>query len=429
MSFFRRIFANAPPLERVGRAVDHKRWAEVLNLANSIDRSQLDEYQREELEGYLLIAGDALAAINLDEGEAWARQGDRSRALEHLRLARSQVYGQTLKSAIDAALEKFSVGGHAIEPMEQSSTACASGCCPPAEESTAISPEAEMDLETRLDLILSGYPEAYAKRYLQLSPSLIEAVLISHDGRLDEALDLFARIKPEHQCETFLFERGSLYARQKKTSLALADLQETLRRQPQHLLALESMADLFLASGDSVAAQQLMASNSASMLSAAFKHARQARSFMMQDNQAEALNHARQAIDHGSRDSDTLVLAATLYEKNADYDRAEQVLQLLGGGGCSGGQNLLLAEFRFRHGRDLAKALETYKALSRSEPAHAAWLLRIGQIYLRQGWAKEGKSILETLSASALVGDEIKQVALRELDCLSGQSIQYVPRS
>lgn len=420
MGFLNRIFSGPPPLEQVKQAVGNKRWAEVLTLANGIDRSLLNEVQRDEFEGYLLIAGDTLAAINLEEGEAWARQGDRSRALEHLHLARSQVRGQILKSAIEVALEKFSVGVHVIESMVQSSTACASGCCPPVDETAAISPESEIDQESRLELILTGYPEAYAKRYQQLSPSLIEAVLLSHDGRTDEALSLFNQMNPDLQCETFFFERGSLYARQKMTSLALADLQEALRQQPQHLLALESMIDLFLASGDAVAAQQLIASNPGSMLSAAFKHARLARSFMMQDMPVEALNHAQQAIDHGSRDSDTLVLAAIIYEQNADFDRAEQVLQRLGGGGCSGGQNLLLAEFRFRHGRDLSKALEAYKALSRSEPANAAWLLRIGQIYLRQGWAREGKSILETLSGSALVGDEIKQVAVRELDCLGG---------
>lgn len=414
MSFFRRIFASTPAIEQVTSAVARKRWADALAFAQGIERSRLSADQLEKLEHDLCIAGDALAAMNLAEGEAWARQGDRLRAKEHLQLARAQGCSPALLADIDAAIERFSTETPEVTPIVLATSACSSGCCPAAQEQP-VTTSAEMDMETRLDLILSGYPENYAKRYLTLSAPLIEAVLLAHEGHFDAALEMFKRVERSQQCETFFFERGALFARAQNATQAKSDLQEALRLDPQHLLAQESLVDLLLVSGDPAAARQHLESNSAAKFPPAFRHARLARAHYMQNDPVQALSYAQQAINSGSRDQDTLELAATLYENEHDLDRAEQVLSLLGGGGCSGGQNVPLAEFRFKHGRELPKALETYKSLARVEPANATWLLRIGQIYLRQGWGKEGRAILETLSSSDLAGEEIRKIAVQEL--------------
>jgi predicted Zn-dependent protease len=92
-----------------------------------------------------------------------------------------------------------------------------------------------------------------------------------------------------------------------------------------------------------------------------------------------------------------------LLEHHGKPNEAERVLMHLSGGGCSGGPSLPLAEFWLRHGKNLDKALESFKGALRSEPDNPRWLLRVAQVYLARGWEKEGIGLLEkALNAATL---------------------------
>jgi len=88
----------------------------------------------------------------------------------------------------------------------------------------------------------------------------------------------------------------------------------------------------------------------------------------------------------------------------------------LPGGGCSGGANLPLAELWLRYGKNLDKALESFKAALRSEPDNPRWLVRVAQVYLARGWKKEAIALLEKVLKVAGLEQGLRAEAAAQLE-------------
>jgi len=75
--------------------------------------------------------------------------------------------------------------------------------------------------------------------------------------------------------------------------------------------------------------------------------------------------------------------------------------------GCGGGAHPLLAEFWLRHGKNLDRALESFKGALRNELDNPRWLLRIAQVYIAKGWNKEAAKQIEALLARGGLSPEL----------------------
>ena len=90
------------------------------------------------------------------------------------------------------------------------------------------------------------------------------------------------------------------------------------------------------------------------------------------------------------------------------------------GGGCCGGVNVQLAEFWLRRSRHLDQVLETFKGALREDPANSRWPLRIAQVYLARGWAREGIPLLEKALGDPRLDDALRAEGLTLLDAVRG---------
>jgi tetratricopeptide (TPR) repeat protein len=258
----------------------------------------------------------------------------------------------------------------------------------------------ELDTQTRVELIVASYPEEWAERYLQRSDAFHEAFLLAHEGRAEEALTAFDAVTEEHRDDLFYFERGALRGRIGETALACSDLEKVLDLNPNHFLAIETLVHLELSTHREVSAEARLRRMLLRGIAPAFCHGNLARILVRRGELQTALEHGQQALAGGDASVETLLLTASLLEQNGQPNEAERVLVRLPGGGCSGGPNLPLAEFWLRHGKNLDKALESFKAALRSEPDNPRWILRVAQVYLARGWKKEGVSLLEKVLAT-----------------------------
>jgi tetratricopeptide (TPR) repeat protein len=389
-------------------ALEQKRWADALSIGTSLEQADTAPEERAELAELLVAAGDGLAELNLSEGEACLRTGDVARATEHFTLAAEQVRSPELRQRVMAA--KADLEGSRIPaktlPVTSSAdchTGCASPCSTEGGGKVEVTAGMELDTQTRVELIAASYPEGLAERYLHLRGSFREAFLLAHEGQAEDALTAFNAVAEGERDDLFYFERGALRARVGEASLASADLERALELNPDHFLAFETLVHLELSTCNENSAETRLNRMLSRDFAPAFCHGNLAVIFARRGEQNAALDHGLQAIAGGERSMETLLLTASLLEHHGKPNEAERVLLHLSGGGCSGGPSLPLAEFWLRHGKNLDKALESFKGALRSEPDNPRWLLRVAQAYFARGWEKEGIGLLEkALNATTL---------------------------
>jgi len=107
-------------------------------------------------------------------------------------------------------------------------------------------------------------------------------------------------------------------------------------------------------------------------------------------------------------DPGLISLCAQLQEQAERFDEAEDLLMRMPGGGCGGGAHPLLAEFWLRRGKNLDRALESFKGAMRQERDNPRWLLRISQVYLAKGWRKEASEQVQRLMSQGELPEEIR---------------------
>jgi len=411
MGLFGKLFGSDDPLAAVRQAVKQQRWADARRQGERLDRQSLSSDAAAELASLMALAGDTLAGINLNEGEACRRAGDESRAVEHFQLAAAHACAPSLQERARELLQ----GPSGITSPSESPLVVAAGCCSVgcASQSPAESfDEAEdLDWETRLELVLSSYPEGWSERYLKAATAFKQALLSAHDGFEAEALAAFDQVSESDRDDLFYFERGALLLRMGETRQGRASLEQAIELNDRHLLALELLTQLDLAEAKAEDAEQRLHAMLTADLAPAFCLSRLAMIYAGRNDEVATLDYCEQALQVDAIDGETLLLLSSLFEKFGRLDRAEQLLASLSGGGCAGTVNLFLAEFQLRHGRSLEKALEIFKAACRSEPANLRWVMRIAQVYLRLGWVKEGREMIEKVLAAPGIDDILRHEA------------------
>lgn len=421
MALFKKLFASADPVATLRKAYTREQWAEVVALEPRVDVNSDPEIEAEVTQ-MVSRARDQLARINLAEAEAFIRAGDRVRAREHLGLADDQARDPDLVREI--ARVRGEVRGLAREeqmppivPAAVGGDSCAGSCgsqdCGEREGTEAASSAAvDLDLETRLELCLGGYPASLAERYSGLEPTLKQAVVLAHGGE-PEALDAFERVPAAERNTDFYYEKGVLLARSGDVAGAVADLQRCLEAEATHPLANDVLFDLYLSARETTAVMALVDNMAAVGLPPLVWRARKAMAEAVAGAHKEALESAAAAYAEGNREPELLVLYGQLLERDGRLDEAERVLAQSGtGGGCGGPKTPVpLAEFWLRHGRQPTKVLDCFKAAWQEDPQNPYWLLRTGQAMLAGGRLDEGLNLLENLCRQEGLPAEILEEA------------------
>ncbi|BCA79772.1 tetratricopeptide repeat protein [Desulfuromonas sp. AOP6] len=398
MSFFSRLF-KSDPVDTLKKAFHQKQYAEVLSRAQAFDLDELEESLRQEVETMMATAGDALAGINFEEGEAFLRAGDRERAADHFVLASAQVKSELLREKIQEGLKSTRIEtSSATLSAPGLSSSCVGSCCPPATSGGAPD-DSELPPEEEFELILAGYPMEWAEKYIDMVPPFFDGFLHSHRGDSDKALTLFQQVAVDSRTAIFFFERGSTYGRLGETEKALADLRRCLELEPQSLMALETLIHLEKSANQVDQAERRLQGLLKNGFDLAFCHGHLALIHAAKQSLDRALEHGVEAVRAGSKEPEVIFLTASLLESRDRLEEAEILLGKLQGGGC-GGVNIPLAEFWLRHGKNSDKALESFKKASAHEPQNLKWAFRMAEAYLAKGWKREGEAILNKLLQS-----------------------------
>lgn len=423
MKLFKKIFGgnNADdPLGQLRRAVQQQRWADALSLGEAIEKSGFGPEETSEMETLLGAAGDELARINLLEGEACLRAGERSKAVEHFSLAAAQARSEEpARRAAEALKELDRAIVPTAPPVPEAASCSSSGCSScgvPATSTEEAAPvPSDLDPQTRLELILSSYPPDWAERYRGAGESFLEAFLLAHEGRENEALACFDRVPNEERSELFFFERGALLGRLGESEKGGADLEKALALNPGNTLALDTLVSLELDNGRETEVEMRLRDLLEHGTSAAICHGWLAFILARRGETEAALEHGLQAVAQGGADGDILPLTANLLEQSQRFEEAESLLSQLASGGCGGGPNVLLAEFWLRRKKNLDQALEGFKGALRSEGDNPRWQLRIAQTYLARGWKREGLPMLEGVLSDPRLDPDLREEGLAQL--------------
>ena len=424
MAFFKKFFAPADPLAVLRKAFSREQWAEVLALGAQIE-STIDADLRSELETLVDQARDHLARVNLAEAEAFIRAGDRTLAREHLGLAASQAADPELLQQIERTRDALATAAPPVSlpiPAPRAGNDCASGCdaadC--RDDLTADQPPpdaAELDLETRLELCLGGYPDHLAARYPGLDLTLKRAVVMAH-GDEAGALEAFDKVPAGARDANFYYEKGVLLARSGDNAGAVTDLQLCLAQEISHSLAGEVLFGLYLEQQQLEPALELIEALATGGLPARFWKARKAMVKTLTGAFEEALELAAAAYSDDNREQELLVLYGQLLERAGRIEEAEKVFAQTGtGGGCGGGAKtpLPLAEFWLRQGRNPGPALECFKSAWQQDPENPYWMLRIGQALVAGGGVEKGLDLLRSLCLRDDLSPELLEEANRVL--------------
>ncbi len=415
MGFFKKLFAGGDSLSAMNRAVRQQRWADVLRESECIEHDKLPGHIADELGSMIELAGNRLAEINLVEGEACLRSGENERADEHFKLAAQHARTEDLKQRAEQLLKDArSPSAQAVVPSSVAGGCCSSGC-----QSDSLDDADETvswDMETRLELALSSYPPEWMERYIGTGIEFKQALLMSHDGLLGEALAGFEAVPDSARDDLFYFERGSLQVRMNDQGRGRKDLTRAIELNPRHELAMETLVSLDLASRNLPAAETRLQSMLSAGIAPAFCYSRLAMICAGRDDEAAAVSYGEKALAAGPVDMETLVLQASLLEKDGRLEETEALLASLPGGGCGGGAHVLLAEYWLRQGKSLEKALESFKGTSRQDPGNLRWPLRIAQTYLALGWHKEGQAMMKKVLSVPDLDDILRQEAEEILD-------------
>ncbi len=393
--FFKRLFPSRDPLAAIRKALQQRRWADALAMGRELDPSALQPEASTELDTLLVAAGNGLGELNLAEGLACRRAGDEARAGEHFALAAGQAQSEDLRQRIQLAQKAALLQDDTDSPPAAEAVSCGSSCssCGPQTSETLL-PDEEPDATIRLDLILGTYPPEWSNRYREMNELFLNAFLRAHEGGDKEALSLFGKIPEQERNDLYYFERGALLARLGDKAGGIRDLLKALSIDPHHLLALETLVSLGPDEKTALALEERLLTMVQQGAAPVFAHGQLA---VLQARRGEldgALEHGLQAVAAGWAEPATVHMVASLLERRGRIDEAETLWGKLGTGGCSG-FNPALAEFWLRHGKHLGKALEAFKGALRQEPNNPRWALRIGQVYLAQGWRKEGLHLVQ----------------------------------
>ncbi len=412
MSFLKKMFGKKDPVEEMRQMVSRQDWAGLLSAAKRLDRTELDATLLTEINSWEDQAGDALAKINLEEG-LWAQKsGNLLRAREDYQLAIEQARSTGLRKSAEKALADLERGDLPKQEADVSeSPAIHAGCnsaCSTSSDPQLTAEEMDLDKEARLELLLATMPAELADRYLSAGTEFRQAWLAVQDGEDKQALELLTKVPQAQRNALFLFERGALMIRAGQLKKAYQDLQAALTLEPDFFPAFEALVEVLAATGRIDELERALKETLSAERFVGYSWARLAELHAQRRELEPALAAGLKAIDEGIVDPGLISLCAQLMERSERFDDAEALLMRMPAGGCGGGAHPLLAEFWLRRGKNLDRALESFKGALRQERDNPRWLLRISQVYLAKGWRKEAAEQLQRLMSQKQLPEEIR---------------------
>lgn len=398
MSLFKSLFGKADPMVELGKLHARQEWAALLAAAKRLERAALSPEMQTQVTAWEAEAGDQLAQINLEEGEVALRTGNRIKARDHLQLAVSQARTCELRERAECLLAGMDTETPTTAAQETHAADCGSGCgstCAPAfpEEDDA----GELDAGSRRELLLATLPKELAGQYAVAGELFLQAWLAAQEGDDQRALALFDAVPEEQRGPLFRAERGVVLARNGQTKAADTDLRAALVAVPELFHPFDALVTLLAVAQRHGELEELLRQTLAEGRFAGYCWSRLAQLEAGRGNIAAALAAGDQALTEGELDPATVLMCAELQERQGHHAAAEALFARLPSGGCGGGAHPLLAEFWLRHGKNLDRALESFKGALRHELDSPRWLLRIAQVYIAKGWKKDAVGPIESL--------------------------------
>ncbi|MHB8707435.1 MAG: tetratricopeptide repeat protein [Desulfuromonadales bacterium] len=409
MSLLKSLFGKSDPVEELGKLRVRQEWAALLAAAKRVERTTLTAEVQAQVAAWEAEAGDRLAQLNLDEGEGALRAGNRLKARDHLQLAVEQARAVELRDRAEQLLSGLE-GGAAVTRLAGAgaAAACGSGCGPTCAPSSMVeSEEYELDAAGRLELLLATLPNELSGRYATAGTEFLQGWLAAQEGDDARALALFAEVPAAQQEALFHAERGVVLARNGQTTAAEADLRAALASVPELFHPFDALVTLLVVTRRHEELEDLLRQAVAAGRFAGYCWARLAQLEAGRGNIAAALAAGDQALAEGELDSATVLMCADLHEREGRHAEAEALFARLPSGGCGGGAHPLLAEHWLRHGKNLDRALESFKGALRHELDNPRWLLRIAQVYIAKGWKKDAAGPIESLLARGGLPEEL----------------------
>lgn len=400
MSLFKSLFGKHDPVTDLEKLYARREWAALLLAARRLERGGLPAETADRVTAWETEAGDRLAELNLDEGEGALRSGNLLKAREHLHLAAVQACSGALRERAGALLVGLEGSRPAAAKADAAAAAgCDSGCGTSCDPAGAPAGEDDLDDAERLELLLATLPFELAGRYAAAGDTFLKAWLASQGGDDAQALLLFETVPAAQRNALFHAERGVVLARCGNAAAAEPDLRSALSALPELFHPFDALVTLLAKTRRHVELEQLLHQAIQEERFAGYCWARLAQLEAGRGNVAAAVAACDQALAEGEIDPATIALCARLHEQAGDQAAAEALLTRLPSGGCGGGAHPMLAEFWLRHGKNLDRALESFKGALRHELENPRWLLRIAQVYIAKGWKKEARGPIESLLA------------------------------
>jgi len=407
MSLFKNLFGKSDPVAELGKLHARGEWAALLSTARRLERALLPADVQAQLEAWEAEAGNRLAEVNLEEGAGALRLGNPNKAREHLELAAAQAQRPELRERAAQLLSRLDDASPVDEAVNDAA-GCGSGCGPScAPGALAAEATAEIDAAGRLELLLATLPHELAEQYAAAGETFLQAWLAAQEGDDGRALELFGNVPSADQGALFRAERGVVLARNGQAAAAEAELRAALAELPELFHPFDALVSLLAASGRYAEVEQLLRQALAEERFAGYCWARIAQIEGGRGNVEAAVAACDQALAAGEVDPATVVFCAQLHERAGDQVAAEALFARLPSGGCGGGAHPLLAEFWLRHGKNLDRALESFKGALRHELDNPRWLLRIAQVYIAKGWNREAARQIEALLAYGGLPEEL----------------------
>ena len=398
MSLFKSLFGKSDPVAELGKQHTRGEWAALLAAAKRVERAELSPEVSAQVAAWEAEAGDRLAELNLDEGEGALRLGNLLKAREHLELAVRQARRVELRAQAEQRLANLA-GGSQASPKEVSETAagCGSGCGSTCAADPADEDAGELDATGRLELLLATLPSELVGHYTGAGAAFLQAWLAAQEGEDAHALALFEQVPAMQRGPLFHAERGVVLARNRQPAMAEADLRAALEALPELFHPFDALVTLLAVTRRHSELEELLRQTLAEGRFAGYCWARLAQLEAGRGNVAAALEAGAKALKEGEIDPATVVMCAELLEREGRHAEAEALFARLPSAGCGGGAHPLLAEFWLRHGKNLDRALESFKGALRHELDNPRWLLRIAQVYIAKGWKKDATGPIESL--------------------------------
>ncbi len=421
MKFLSRLFKSQDALDALRADVNTRQWARALGRSKGLGDSELDEQSRLERNQLLRQAAAELAALNLDEAEAFVRGQQFDKAREHLDLALPLAGDQAdLVSRINALRLALSAKAQTVlpdVPKPLVSKSCSGSCGPvKSQDSSSVDGAPTLDRDIELELVLSSYSPETAKRYLAKSDGFHTAFLLAQAGENDPALAAFDALDASERDDLFFFERGALLLRCGRIEAARVDVETALACDPDSLVSFVTLVDLERHASEHERARELLVKGQQRPEFAPFCHQSLAHMLAQAGKLEEALAEGQKALALGAADAELLELMGSILEGQGELGQAEALFMRIPGGGCGGGSTALaLAGFWLRRGKNPDKVVDALNNALKGDPHNPTLLLQLAEAYLLKGWTRQGRKMLEGVLAFPGLDPQLRQRAEQQL--------------